>query len=55
MVGNKLSDMGFGRNAGINTVFVATTNPETAFPHEAIDFRFEDLLDFASQFVSNSN
>ena len=55
MVGNKLSDMGFGRNAGINTIFVATTNPETAFPHEAIDFRFENLLDFASQFVSNSN
>jgi len=50
MVGNKLSDMGFGRNAGINTVFVATTNPETPFPHESIDFRFNDLLDFAYQF-----
>lgn len=47
MVGNKLSDMDFGRNAGINTVFVATTNPETPFPHTSIDFRFTDLLAFA--------
>ncbi len=47
MVGNKLSDMNFGRNAGINTVFVATTNPETHFPHTSIDFRFTDLLAFA--------
>lgn len=53
MVGNKLSDMGFGRNAGINTVFVETTNPDTPFPHEAIDLRFKDLLDFANQFVVN--
>jgi histidinol-phosphate phosphatase family protein len=47
MVGNKLSDMNFGRNAGINTVFVATTNPEIPFPHTSIDFRFTDLLAFA--------
>ena len=47
MVGNKLSDMNFGRNAGISTVFLATTNPETAFPHPAIDFRFNNLLSFA--------
>ncbi|MFY7963866.1 MAG: D-glycero-alpha-D-manno-heptose-1,7-bisphosphate 7-phosphatase [Chitinophagaceae bacterium] len=46
MVGNKLSDMEFGRNAGINTVFLATTNPETPFPHPAIDVRFNDLLAF---------
>ncbi len=51
MVGNKLSDMGFGRNAGIHTVFVATTNPEIEFPHHSIDFRFNNLLDFANQFV----
>jgi histidinol-phosphate phosphatase family protein len=43
MVGNKLSDMNFGRNAGINTVFVATTNPEIEFPHPAIDARFDNL------------
>jgi len=47
MVGNKLSDMQFGRNANMHTVFLATTNPETAFPHELIDARFDDLLQFA--------
>ncbi len=47
MVGNRVSDMGFGRNAGMNTVFLATTDPETASPHPLIDFRFENLLSFA--------
>jgi histidinol-phosphate phosphatase family protein len=47
MVGNKLSDMNFGRNAGIPTVFLATTNPETEFPHPSIDARFNNLLEFA--------
>lgn len=48
MVGNKLSDMQFGRNAGMKTVFVATTHPETPYPHENIDLRCNDLLDFAT-------
>ncbi|MBS1670461.1 MAG: HAD hydrolase-like protein, partial [Bacteroidetes bacterium] len=47
MVGNKLSDMNFGRNAGMTTVFLATTNPEVEFPHTSIDFRFNNLLSFA--------
>lgn len=47
IVGNRISDMGFGRNAGIYTVFVATTHPETDFPHPLIDLRFDDLLAFA--------
>lgn len=51
MVGNKLSDMQFGRNAGVSTVFVATTHPETEFPHPFIDARFENLYDFANQFM----
>ena len=46
MVGNKLSDMRFGRNAGMFTVFIASTNPETPFPHVDIDQRFESLIDF---------
>jgi D-glycero-alpha-D-manno-heptose 1-phosphate guanylyltransferase len=46
IVGNKLSDMQFGRNAGIYTVFAATTNPETPFPHPDIDLRFDSLADF---------
>jgi histidinol-phosphate phosphatase family protein len=48
MVGNKLSDMQFGRNAGMFTVFIASTNPDTAFPHPLIDARFVSILDFAS-------
>lgn len=47
MVGNKPSDMLFGRNAGIYTIFIASTNPETAFPHPDMDLRFETLVDFA--------
>ncbi|MFY7900193.1 MAG: D-glycero-alpha-D-manno-heptose-1,7-bisphosphate 7-phosphatase, partial [Chitinophagaceae bacterium] len=53
MVGNKLSDMYFGRNAGMHTVFLATTNPETEYPHTAIDIRFNHLLDFAEAIVEN--
>ena len=47
MVGNKLSDMEFGRNAGMATVFLATTNPETAFPHPFVDERYDSLAGFA--------
>ena len=47
MVGNRISDMGFGRNAGLHTVFLSTTHPETDFPHPMIDFRYEHLLDYA--------
>lgn len=47
IAGNKLSDMHFGRNAGMHTVFIATTHPETLFPHADIDARFESLYDFA--------
>ena len=53
MVGNKLSDMQFGRNAGMFTVYIATTNPETAFPHELIDARFETLYHFAAQWKAD--
>lgn len=47
MVGNKLSDMQFGRNAGMHTVFLATTNPETPYPHSLVDERFESLKAYA--------
>jgi histidinol phosphatase-like enzyme len=47
IVGNRISDMGFGRNAGMYTVFVATTHPETPFPNDLIDLRFDNLLAFA--------
>ncbi len=47
MVGNNLSDMYFGRNAGMKTVFVQTTHPELPLPHPAIDLACKDLLNFA--------
>jgi D-glycero-alpha-D-manno-heptose 1-phosphate guanylyltransferase len=48
MVGNKPSDMRFGRAAGMFTVFLTTTNPEQPFPHEDIDLRFSSLAEFAA-------
>ena len=47
IVGNNMSDMEFGRNAGIHTDFVKTTNHEQALPHPAIDLAFNGLPDFA--------
>jgi histidinol phosphatase-like enzyme len=47
IIGNKLSDMQFGRNAGMHTIYVATTNPEVEFPHPLIDMRFNNLLTLA--------
>lgn len=50
MVGNKPGDMRFGRNVGMFTVFVATTNPDEPFPHADIDLRFPSLSCFADAF-----
>jgi len=47
IIGNKPSDMLFGKNAGIYSVFLATTNPDVPFPHPYIDLRFDSLPDFA--------
>jgi histidinol-phosphate phosphatase family protein len=51
MVGNRPSDMHFGRNAGLHTVFLATTHPQTPFPDTTIDYRFDNLLTFANAIV----
>lgn len=47
VVGNNLSDMEFGRNGSIYTVFLKTTHPEQAIPHPYIDLAFDTLPDFA--------
>ena len=52
MVGNKISDMEFGRNAGMHTVFVKTTHPDILLPHPAIDLSFPDLPSFAKALQS---
>jgi histidinol-phosphate phosphatase family protein len=47
MVGNKFSDMEFGRNLGIHTIFLPTTNPETDLADPRIDASFPSLIAFA--------
>ena len=47
MVGNKPSDMKFGRAAGMFTVFIRSTNPGQPFPHPDIDAIFPSLYEFA--------
>ncbi|MFL5741161.1 MAG: HAD-IIIA family hydrolase [Flavisolibacter sp.] len=49
MVGNKPSDMRFGRSAGMFTVFVTTTNPDQEFPHPDIDLIYPSLFHFAAE------
>jgi histidinol-phosphate phosphatase family protein len=43
MVGNNLSDLQFGRNAGMKTVFLRTTQPELPLPGGYADFDATDL------------
>jgi D-glycero-D-manno-heptose 1,7-bisphosphate phosphatase len=47
MVGNNISDMDFGRNAGMFTVFLKTTHPEQTLPYPSIDLAYNSLPDFA--------
>ena len=46
MIGNNPSDMQFGRNAGMYTVFVKSTRPNQPLPHPDIDLAFDSLSDF---------
>jgi len=48
MVGNNISDMLFGRNAGMKTVFVKTTDPDRTLPDELIDLHFNNLEEFTA-------
>lgn len=54
MVGNKLSDMRFGRNAGMYTVYIATTNPEVTTDDPLVDLRFDSLPAFAAALTTKS-
>ena len=47
IAGNKISDMQFGRHAGLYTVYLKTTHPEQALPHPEIDLAFDSLPDLA--------
>ncbi len=48
MVGNTLSDMQFGRNLGVQTIFLPTTRPEVDLADENIDAVYDSLLAFAN-------
>ena len=47
MIGNTLSDMQFGRNMGLKTIFLPTTRPEVDLDDERIDTVYDSLLSFA--------
>ena len=48
MVGNTISDMQFGRNLGVQTIFLPTTRPEVDLQDDRIDAVYNSLLDFAN-------
>lgn len=54
IVGNNPSDMQFGRNAGIHTVFVRSTRPGHPLPDPDIDLAFDSLEDFTLALAQQS-
>lgn len=51
MIGNSLSDMQFGKNLGISTIFLATTTPGVNVEDENIDAVFLSLIAFANNLL----
>jgi D-glycero-alpha-D-manno-heptose 1-phosphate guanylyltransferase len=47
MVGNTISDMAFGRNLGLKTIFLNTTRPEINSSDDKIDAAYPSLIAFA--------
>jgi D-glycero-D-manno-heptose 1,7-bisphosphate phosphatase len=47
MTGNNKSDMEFGRNAGLQNIFLTTTQPAFELPHPLVDYQFEHLPQLA--------
>lgn len=52
MVGNTISDMKFGRNLGVQTIFLPTTRPEVDLQDERIDAVYDSLIAFAMDLQS---
>ncbi len=48
MIGNTLSDMQFGRNLGMQTIFLPSTRPEVDLKDPRIDAVYDSLIDFAN-------
>ncbi len=51
MVGNNISDMQFGRNAGMHTVLLTTTGTRVKFPHPLVDRQYDSLIAFAQDIL----
>lgn len=51
MVGNTVSDMQFGRNLAVATIFLSTTRPEVSLSHPAIDKAYPTLIAFATDLL----
>ena len=47
MIGNTISDMQFGRNLGVQTIFLPTTRTDVDLNDERIDAVYNSLIDFA--------
>lgn len=54
MVGNNLSDLQFGRNAGMKTAFVRTTQPNMVLPPSLADLDIKNLPDLLQWLRSNA-
>ncbi|MBN9380300.1 MAG: HAD family hydrolase [Chitinophagaceae bacterium] len=54
MVGNNISDMEFGRNAGMYTVFLSTTSQVPDLPHPSIDVTFRSLYEFVQALLKKA-
>lgn len=52
IVGNNMSDMEFGRNAGIYTVLLTTTGTKVNLPHPLVDLQFDTLIEFAQNLLT---
>lgn len=47
MVGNNMSDMQFGKSAGLYTVLLTTTGTRVTLPDQLVDLQFDTLKEFA--------
>lgn len=47
MAGNNLTDMKFGKNIGMKTIFIASTQKRFPLPHPLIDSQFDSLKNWS--------
>lgn len=55
MVGNTLSDMAFGRSAGMYTVFIKSAKPMVELPHPLVDAVFNNIYELAKALQKDSD